>query len=140
MPMAAMSRSVRSAAARASVATPLCEAHISVGECSTDPGCGKICPNGRCAIDTTSPAAPTSIALALVVPWSNARMYFLFAKLLSFISSRGIEFPFHVRNRFEQLYLICPFFHLTYDRDLRSTPGNDARRSSTLARKYALFE
>ena len=34
-------------------------------------------------------------------------MYFLFAKLLSLISSRGIELPIQVRKRFEQLYLIC---------------------------------
>src|SRR5260370_19126512 len=102
-----MSGSVRWAAAKTSVATPLCEAHISVGECSTHPGCGKNWPNGRCAIDTTSAASSITIALELVVPWSNARMYFLVAKLLSLISSRGIELPIHVRKRFEQLYLIC---------------------------------
>src|SRR5258708_25404875 len=102
-----MSHSVRSAAAKAWVATPLGEAHISVGECSTHPGCGKIWPIGRCAIDTTSPASSITIALELVVPWSSARMYFLFAKSLSHISSRGIKLPIQVRKRCEQLYLIC---------------------------------
>src|SRR6266436_390496 len=93
MPIAAMSRSVRLAAAKASVATPPCEAHISVGECSTHPGCGKICPNGRCAIDTTSPAAPTTMALELVVPWSNARMYFDKVTLLHFIAGDRASVP-----------------------------------------------
>src|SRR5258708_12632764 len=102
-----MSHSVRSAAAKASVATPLCEAHISVGECSTHPGCGKIWPIGRCAIDTTSPASSITIALELGVPWSNARIYFFLAKLLSLISSRVIDLPIHVPKRCDHLYFIC---------------------------------
>ena len=42
--------------ASASCMTPDCVAQISVGSCSTQPGCGKICRNSCCAIATHAPA------------------------------------------------------------------------------------
>src|SRR5258706_1600611 len=48
----------------------------SIGSCSTQPGCGKIWRNSRCATDTGAPSSLKRIARELVVPWSRARTYF----------------------------------------------------------------
>ena len=59
----------------ASTATPICDAQISCGSCSTQPGCGKICVNSFCATARIAPSWSKTMARELVVPWSSARMY-----------------------------------------------------------------
>ena len=59
--------------ASASCMTPDCVAQISIGSCSTHPGCGKICRNSCCATARTVPAWSNTSARELVVPWSRAR-------------------------------------------------------------------
>src|SRR5207237_10534447 len=59
----------------ASAATPNCVLHISLGSCSTQPGCGKICVNSFCAMLFIIPFLSNTIARELVVPWSKARIY-----------------------------------------------------------------
>ena len=61
-------------AAMASAATAICDAQISSGSCSTQPGCGKICGNSRWATAATAPPWSKRMARELVVPWSRARM------------------------------------------------------------------
>src|SRR6476620_3308757 len=63
------------APASTSTATPACDVQISIGSCSTQPGCGKICRNSRCATALIPPSRSNRIARELVVPWSKARMY-----------------------------------------------------------------
>ena len=62
----------RRAAARArpsaSTATPICDAQISCGSCSTQPACGKICVNSFCATAVIAPSRSNTIARELVVP------------------------------------------------------------------------
>ena len=45
---------------------------MSIGSCSTQPGRGYICGNGRCASETISPFSLKMMARELVVPWSRA--------------------------------------------------------------------
>ena len=56
MPTAAMSRPAMRAFAITACSTPDCDAQISIGSCSTQPGLGKIWPNSACALATTAPA------------------------------------------------------------------------------------
>src|SRR5689334_15068421 len=72
MPIAAMSAAASPALAIASRAVASCELQISFGSCSTQPGCGKICRNSRCASATIWPRASKTIARELDVPWSRA--------------------------------------------------------------------
>ena len=75
MPIAAISFIVKPALVTASAATPNCVLHISLASCSTQPGCGNICVNSFCAVDTISPFLLNIIARELVVPWSNDKIY-----------------------------------------------------------------
>src|SRR5450759_3968396 len=59
---------------KASAAVSRCAVQISSGSCSTQPGCGKPRPISRCASDRTPPSAANTMARALVVPWSRARI------------------------------------------------------------------
>jgi hypothetical protein len=68
MPIAAMSLACRRARAIASAATATCVAQISLGSCSTHPGCGKIWPNSFCAFPRIDPRSSKTIARELVVP------------------------------------------------------------------------
>ena len=75
MPIAAMSFALVPAIASASCRTPDWLAQISVASCSTQPGCGKIWPNSRCATPRMVPARSNTMARELVVPWSRAMMH-----------------------------------------------------------------
>ena len=80
MPMAAIWPACRPAFASASRAVASCVLQISRGSCSTQPGCGKICRNSRCAMATMAPPASKTMARELDVPWSRAsRWVVLFA-------------------------------------------------------------
>src|SRR6185369_9397410 len=72
MPIAAMPPAASPAFAIASRAVASCELQISFGSCSTQPGCGKIWRNSRCASATIWPRASKTIARELDVPWSSA--------------------------------------------------------------------
>jgi hypothetical protein len=72
MPSAAKSVAAAPARAIAFSATACWVAQISPASCSTQPGCGKICRNSRCASETTRPSRSNTIARELVVPWSSA--------------------------------------------------------------------
>src|SRR5882757_6916445 len=76
MPIAAISLAVNRAFKIASAATPICDDHISTASCSTQPGLGYIWVNSFWAMDTMPPALLNTMALELVVPWSNDKMYF----------------------------------------------------------------
>ena len=76
MPMESMSLADSPCLAMSSVRHPSCEKRISCGLCSTQPGCGKICWNGRCTQSTIRPSRSMSTARELVVPWSSAMTYF----------------------------------------------------------------
>ena len=52
----------------ASRAVARCVSRISFASCSTQPGCGKIWRNSRCATDTGRPCSSNRIARELVVP------------------------------------------------------------------------
>ena len=52
----------------ASAATPTCDAQISCGSCSTQPGFGKCWVNSFCAIAFGRPSRSNRIARELVVP------------------------------------------------------------------------
>src|SRR6476469_2360013 len=84
MPIAAISWVERPALITASAATPNCVYQISFASCSTHPGSGKNWVNSFCATDTTSPCLLNTIALELVVPWSNDKIYFDMALLIKF--------------------------------------------------------
>ena len=74
MPIAAMSAGPRARPAAAPPrATSSCDDQIASGSCSTSPGRGKICGNSCCAVATTRPSWPNTIARLDVVPWSRAR-------------------------------------------------------------------
>jgi hypothetical protein len=60
----------------ASVATASWEDQISMGLCSTHPGFGYIWVNSFCAMEQIFPCLSKIIHLELVVPWSNAIIYF----------------------------------------------------------------
>jgi hypothetical protein len=68
MPIAMTSARPTFALRSASRATSRCVAKISRGSCSTQPGCGKIWRNSRCAMATAPPAWSKTIARELVVP------------------------------------------------------------------------
>src|SRR5258706_486433 len=63
----------------------------SIGSCSTQPGCGKIWRNSRCATDTGAPSWSNRIARELVVPWSRARTYFKRVFLVSILPWRSLS-------------------------------------------------
>src|SRR5262245_33858243 len=75
MPMAATSFGRTWARPSASTATPICDAQISCGSCSTHPGDGNICLNSFCAIARIAPSRSKRMARELCVPWPSARMY-----------------------------------------------------------------
>src|SRR5690606_3768487 len=57
-------------------AIPAWEDHISKGSCSTHPGLGKYWVNSFWATETILPFLSKTTARELVVPWSNAKIYF----------------------------------------------------------------
>src|SRR5450756_452023 len=73
-PMPATSVTATPLLCSASAAVSRCAVQISSGSCSTQPGCGKSRPISRCASDRTPPSAANTMARALVVPWSRARI------------------------------------------------------------------
>jgi hypothetical protein len=75
MPMPCRSARLMFALRSASRPVSRCVRKISTGSCSTQPGCGKICSNSRCALDTALPSWSNRMARELVVPWSRARTY-----------------------------------------------------------------
>src|SRR3954471_2238491 len=75
MPMAAIFSTVMPALEIASAATPNCVLHISLGSCSTQPGCGNSWVNSFCAMLFIIPFLSKTIARELVVPWSKASIY-----------------------------------------------------------------
>ncbi len=72
MPTAISSSSGTPLERSASRATSRWVLKISFASCSTQPGCGKICWNSRCATDFGAPFSSKRIARELVVPWSSA--------------------------------------------------------------------
>ena len=68
MPIAATSLGRTWARPSASTATPICEAQISLGSCSTQPAAGKICVNSFCATALMAPSWSNTMARELVVP------------------------------------------------------------------------
>ncbi len=72
MPMARMSPAFKPALAMASRAVSSCVVQMSSGSCSTQPGCGKICRNSRCALATMRPCSSKTMLRELEVPWSRA--------------------------------------------------------------------
>ena len=88
MPMAAMSLALSWALNSASSATACCVAQISLASCSTQPGCGKICRNSRCAMATMRPLAWKTMARELEVPWSRASRCSLVVMALVFAVER----------------------------------------------------
>jgi hypothetical protein len=71
-PIAARSAPVRPAARSAPVITSFVRAAISIGSCSTQPGCGRICACSICRRATSAPPASNTMNRVLVVPWSKA--------------------------------------------------------------------
>ena len=78
MPMAAMLAAVSLAFFSAALAVASWVFQMVLASCSTQPGLRKICGNSFCATAFTRPARSKTIARELVVPWSSARMYFIF--------------------------------------------------------------
>ena len=68
MPTAIRSLSGTPLERTASRATSRWVLRISFASCSTQPGCGKIWRNSRCATDTGAPASLNRMARELVVP------------------------------------------------------------------------
>ena len=76
MPMAAISSGWAPSEATASIITPDSVAQISIGSCSTQPGCGKCCVNSFWLTDRALPSWSKTMARLLLVPWSRAITYF----------------------------------------------------------------
>ena len=68
MPMPAMALGSMWAASTASDSARDVVAQISMGSCSTQPGWGKICRKGYCALATISPRLLNRMARDVVVP------------------------------------------------------------------------
>src|SRR4051794_23447369 len=75
MPTAARSLWRKPAFVSTASTTPICVSQISSGSCSTQPAVGKICWNSFCATALMVPSWSKTMARALVVPSSRARMY-----------------------------------------------------------------
>ena len=56
------------------------------GSCSTQPGCGKIWRNSRCAIATICPARSNTMLRELEVPWSRASRKFMVSPVFSHVA------------------------------------------------------
>ena len=77
IPIPAMSSPLTPSLVMASAMTAASLDQISMGLCSTQPGCGKYCVNSIWATEQQLPSWSKTMAREELVPWSNAKMYLL---------------------------------------------------------------
>src|SRR5947208_488741 len=97
MPIAATSAGRTCARPSASTATPICDAQISCGSCSTHPGEGKICVNSFWATPRTAPLWSKTIARAVHrrFPWAKVLPYSLAQIAGAFAASVVVFATYH---------------------------------------------